>query len=132
MRKNSKGFTLVELLAIVVILALIAVIAAPNMTRQIRENEENTQNILNQKIENAAHLYAAKYYANKLVNISTSGEIIEFTLSDLQSDGLINLKGNCTNNLTASNEIDDNKIKITSSGYNYENIESDGDTCYEG
>lgn len=123
MRKNSKGFTLVELLAIVVILALIAVIAAPNMTRQIRENEENTQNILNQKIENAAHLYAAKYYANQLVN----GQRIEFTLSDLQSDGLINLKGKC------SSQINNKKpITIDSGRYDYSEIDDDGATCYDG
>ena len=121
MRKNSKGFTLVELLAIVVILALIAVIAAPNMTRQIRENEENTQNILNQKIENAAHLYAAKYYANQLVN----GNTVSFTLNDLQSDGLINLKGNCE-------RLKDRNITINSSGYNYSQIDDDGATCYDG
>ena len=121
MRKNSKGFTLVELLAIVVILALIAVIAAPNMTRQIRENEENTQNILNQKIENAAHLYAAKYYANQLVN----GNTVSFTLTDLQSDGLINLKGNCEG-------LENKNITIDSSGYNYSLIDDDGATCYDG
>lgn len=118
MMKNNKGFTLVELLAIVVILALIAVIAAPNMTKQIRENEENTQNILNQKIENAAHLYAGKYYADKLIN----GEEVSFTLNDLQLDGLVDLKDNCDGVLN-------NNITINSSGYHYTNIEADN--CYK-
>ena len=85
---NKNGFTLVELLAIVVILGLIMVVAAPNMTKQIQKSEEESQTILNQKIENASKLYAAKYYANKLVN----GNKVTFTLNDLEQDGLINLK----------------------------------------
>lgn len=122
MRNNNKGFTLIELLAIVILLAVIAIIAAPNMTREIRRSEEENQNILNQKIDNASHLYASKYYANQLVN----GQQIEFTLNDLQSDGLIDLKSNCSNNLE-----DTDTIIINSGVYNYDNIKSDDDTCYE-
>lgn len=119
MKKNNKGFTLVELLAIVVILSLIAIIAAPNINKQIKENDENNQNILNQKIENAAHLYAAKYYADKLVN----GQTITFTLKDLQNDGLINLKDNCSSKLNSTISIN------ASSGYNYNNIKAAN--CYQ-
>ena len=122
MRNNNKGFTLIELLAIVILLAVIAIIAAPNMTREIRRSEEENQNILNQKIDNASHLYASKYYANQLVN----GQQIEFTLNDLQSDGLIDLKSNCSNNLE-----DTDTIIINSGVYNYDNIKSDDDTCYQ-
>lgn len=118
MKISNKGFTLVELLAVVVILAIIMAIAAPNMTRQIKKEEEENQNILNQKIENASKIYAAKYYVNELIN----NEYIEFTLNDLQRDGLINLKDNCSNNLT-------DKIIINSGVYNYNHIQSD--TCYE-
>lgn len=119
MNKN-KGFTLVELLAIVVILAVIMVIAAPSMTNQIKRTEEENQSILNQKIENAAHLYAAKYYATKLL----SGEEINFTLRQLQEDGIINLKNNCTDEL--SNQ---KKIVVKNYGYNYEEIK--GNNCYQ-
>lgn len=118
MKISNRGFTLVELLAVVVILAIIMAIAAPNMTRQIKKEEEENQNILNQKIENASKIYAAKYYVNELIN---NGDI-EFTLNDLQRDGLINLKDNCSNNLT-------DKITINSGVYNYNDIQSD--TCYE-
>lgn len=120
MKISNKGFTLVELLAVVVILAIIMAIAAPNMTRQIKKEEEENQNILNQKIENASKIYAAKYYVNELIN----NRDIEFTLNDLQRDGLINLKDNCSNNLTG-------KITINSGVYNYNDIQSDNDTCYE-
>lgn len=120
MNNNNKGFTLVELLAVIVILAIIVIIAVPNMTNQIRQSEEETQNVLNRKIENAAHLYAAKYYANKLIG----SEQVSFTLTDLQNDGLIVLNDNCDKNLNDT-------ITVDSSGFHYDNIKSDGDTCYE-
>lgn len=116
--KNNKGFTLIELLAIIVILAIIMVLAAPNMTKQIKKSEEESQNILNKKIENASKLYAAKYYANKLVN----GDEITFTLNDLQRDGLINLKDKC------SSKVNKN-ITIKDSNYDYSSIESND--CYK-
>ena len=115
---NKKGFTLVELLAIVVILGLIMVVAAPNMTKQIQKNEEESQTILNQKIENASKLYAAKYYANKLVN----GNKVTFTLNDLEQDGLIKLKDKCDGK---TNE----EIIINNGNYDYSNII--GDDCYK-
>lgn len=120
MKKNDKGFTLVELLAIVVILAVIMVIAAPSMTNQIKRTEEENQSILNQKIENAAHLYAAKYYANSLID---GTQEVKFTLKQLQEDGLINLKNNCTNKLNSVITIDSTRTYI------YDNIKDNN--CYK-
>lgn len=93
--KNNKGFTLIELLAIVVILALIILIAAPNMTKQIKKKDDTDQTILDEKIYNAARMYAAKYYAEEIVNGTRD---IEFTLSNLENDGLLDLKGKCRDN----------------------------------
>lgn len=114
---DKKGFTLVELLAIVVVLAIIMVVAAPSMTKQVKKSEEETQNILNQKIENASKLYAAKYFASDLVN----GKEITFTLNDLQQDGLINLKDNCNGKLSE-------EIIIKDGTYIYSNIYDEN--CY--
>lgn len=116
---DKKGFTLVELLAIVVVLAIIMVVAAPSMTKQVKKSEEETQNILNQKIENASKLYAAKYFASDLVN----GKEITFTLNDLQQDGLINLKDKCTDELLK-------KIIVSNGIYDYKNIKSNNN-CYK-
>lgn len=128
MIKNNKGFTLAELLAIIVILALIMVIAAPNMTKQISEKEKMDKDVLSQKIENAAKLYVAKYYADKVIN----SESFAFTLNDLQQDGLINL----SKNSDCQNDLDDNiTVTVTPSSviYNYDNLkDSTGDgTCYK-
>lgn len=113
---NKKGFTLIELLAIVFILAIIIVIAIPSISKEIKIEEEEQKNILNQKIENAAHLYAAKYFADKIVN----NEKFDFTLTDLENDGLLDLKDKCSNKKTVTISYDD--------GYDYTNIE-DND-CY--
>ena len=118
---DNKGFTLIELLAIIVILAIIMVIAAPNMTNEIKKSEEVNKNILNQKIENAAHLYVAKYFVADLV--SENYDNIKFTLNDLQQDGLIDLKDKCSDKLGKD-------IKVNNSGeYDYSLIK-DGN-CYQ-
>lgn len=121
--KDNKGFTLVELLAVIVILAIIMIIAAPSMTKEIARNEAENKNILNQKIENAAHIYAAKYFVSDLVN--KNYENIKFTLNDLEQDGLINLKDKCSDKL-------DKDIKINNSGeYDYSLIKTEDGSCYQ-
>lgn len=96
--KNNYGFTLIELLAIVVILGVIIAVAAPNMTKQINKKEKTDQTILDEKISNAAHMYIAKYYSDKVVDGNCNINTCSFTLNDLEQDGLINLKDkNCTN-----------------------------------
>lgn len=96
MRKN-KGFTLIELLAIIVILGLIALAAIPNISKQVKESEKQEQTVLDKKIENASKLYAAKYYADEIVDCTSSSRVIEFTLTDLENDGLLSLNDDqCT------------------------------------
>lgn len=118
--KNNYGFTLIELLAIVVILGIIIAVAAPNMTKQINKKEETDQTILDEKISNAAHMYIAKYYSDKVVDGTCASNTCQFTLNDLEQDGLINLKDKCTN-------VKSNTIFYSSSdkSYNFESIKSD-------
>lgn len=124
MKKNS-GFTLVELLAIIVILAIIIVVAAPNMTKQINKSEQEKKDVFNQKIENAAHLYAAKYYADELISLKNNEEI-KFSLQSLVEDGLITLKDNKCDDKKNGNII----ISKTSNNiqYNYESLKAND--CY--
>lgn len=118
--KNNYGFTLIELLAIVVILGVIIAVAAPNMTKQINKKEETDQTILDEKISNAAHMYIAKYYSDKVVDGTCDSSTCSFTLNDLEQDGLINLKDkNCTN-------VMGNTIFYSSNGnsYNFKAIQA--------
>lgn len=118
--KNNKGFTLIELLAIVVILGIIIALAAPSMTREIQRSEKENENILNQKIDNAAHIYAAKYYANKIV---AKDEDITFNLKALVEDGLISFKDNvCKEKLSGKIKIED--------GINYDYSDIYHKECY--
>lgn len=135
MRKN-KGFTLIELLAIIVILGLIALAAIPNISKQVKESEKQEQTVLDKKIENASKLYAAKYYADKIVD----GEDFTFTLNDLENDGLLSLNDDqCSGRVI----IGDNNIKTVEANikiewddtdnqikFNYGNIALDS-TCYD-
>lgn len=121
MRKN-KGFTLIELLAIIVILGLIALAAIPNISKQVKESEKQEQTVLDKKIENASKLYAAKYYADKIVECTPSSCDIKFTLNDLENDGLLSLNDDQCSGGTRDKEIE---VKKDSSGkiiFNYSNI----------
>lgn len=67
---NNKGFTLVELLAVLVILILILTIAIPSITSSV---ERNKNNVLNKKI-NIIEAQAESYvdlYKNKISNYDT-------------------------------------------------------------
>ena len=106
MKKN--GFTLVELLAILVILGVIAGIAIINISKQTSVSEKQGQTVLNQKIENASKLYAAKYFANDII----SGNIVSFTINDLVEDGLLYLgSGECTNKMDTQIKFSDGEIQ---------------------
>lgn len=125
---KQNGFTLIEMLAIIVLLGVITLVAVPNITKETKKTEEVNISILNQKIENASKIYAAKYYSKQLVALAqkTNTEKITFTLNNLQDDQLINLKEEqCSNKRDSTIQIylDNNKIK-----YDYSNLK-DTD-CY--
>ncbi len=112
---NKRGFTLIELLAIIVILGIIVAIAAPNINKQISSKEVKEKRLLNQKIENASKLYAAKYYADDIIK----GNSKTFTLNDLVEDGILNLNSNeCADDMTKD-------IILSGSNIDYSNL-----SCY--
>ena len=116
---SNKGFTLIEVLAVIVLLVIIMTIATPNITRQINRKEEEEQNLLNEKIENASMLYVSKYYVSDILTPSFTS--VSFTLRDLQEDGLININknGKCPS-------VIDEKITVSYVNnilkYNYNNL----------
>lgn len=58
---NKKGFTLVELVAVVVILSLIALIALPVLLNSIRDNKNNISEATTKIIYTATDLYLDTY-----------------------------------------------------------------------
>lgn len=65
---NKKGFTLVELLAVIVILAVILTIAVPNMFKIINKSKEDTYNNQVTMIIDAAK----KYVVTEEVTVAVS------------------------------------------------------------
>ena len=97
--KNNKGFTLIELLAVIVILGIIITIATLSLSGIKGREKSDNESILSRKVKNAAKLYAAKYYADKIDDNPS------FELSNLEKDGLIELENTgCSGNETISIE----------------------------
>ena len=82
---NKKGFTLVELLAVIVILALIAIIAFPNVTKLIKGAKEDTNTVQFKVIEDTLKNYIAEHAAELQ-------DVDEVCISDLKADGLLENK----------------------------------------
>lgn len=61
MKKNNKGFTLVELLAVLVVLIMILVIAIPSITSSIERNKKKMLEKKYDLIEAAAESYVNLY-----------------------------------------------------------------------
>ena len=80
---NRKGFTLVELLAVVVILLSISVIAVSSISAAIERNKDKQNDAKEKILESYAKIYYDQY-KNKFGN-STSGYI---SLTDLYNVGL--------------------------------------------
>ena len=61
---NKKGFTLVELLAVIVILAVLALVAMPNVTRLMNDSRKNA---FITEVENFV-TYAQTSYTNSQIS----------------------------------------------------------------
>lgn len=59
MKLNKKGFTLIEILAIVVLIGVVAVIAIPNVTKQADDHAAKQTKLLKEQILNAAKIAAS-------------------------------------------------------------------------
>ena len=85
---NKKGFTLVELLAVIVLLGLIALIASPAITGIIKKSKESLSNSQKQSIEMSAKNWAT----DNMDKLPTNGKCINVRLATLQSGGYADLE----------------------------------------
>lgn len=111
---NKKGFTLVELLAVVVILSLLALLTSTAVTKLVSDAKEDLSKTQINLIKSAAELWGA----DNLDKLPDSGKCNYITLSLLKNNGLIDEE---ILDLKTSKSISDKlKIKIsttkTSSG----------------
>jgi len=104
MRKNSKGFSLIELLIVVAIILIIAAIAIPNLLRsRIAANQASAVGSL-RTLNTAEITYATTYNTG-----------FTLTMSYLQPDG----NGGTTPNVTAAGLIDSVLASGSKSGYKF-------------
>lgn len=85
---SKKGFTLVELLAVIVILAIIMAIAIPAVQNTISSSKDKLYNLVVKQIEDAAKQYMLKSSAS--TEIPTGPAVIGLVhLSDLIDGGFL-------------------------------------------
>ncbi len=82
MKINNKGFTLVELLAVIVILITILLIAIPSITSSLERSKEKQNQAKYRLIESASEIYISDHK-------NTLGDTGHVCLSDLKNDGLL-------------------------------------------
>ena len=118
---KKKGFTLVELLAVIVILSLILVIAVPSVNRYIKQSKEKAYNTQISTIIEAAQAYAS---ANSGLLPRKEEFVVKITLGQLKSSGLIKEEVKNPNDDKYFDDALTIEIKKKGETYNYDIVES--------
>ena len=118
---KKKGFTLLELLAVIVILSLILVIAVPSVNRYIKQSKEKAYNTQISTIIEAAQAYAS---ANSGLLPRKEEFVVKITLGQLKSSGLIKEEVKNPNDDKYFDDALTIEIKKKGETYNYDIVES--------
>ena len=102
----KKGFTLVELLAVLVILGVITLVAVPSVITTNQKSVENEYNEFKKTVENAAEIYMETHIDQK----PGVGETKSISVKVLKDAGFIN--SNLTNPKTKNVISDDDTISV--------------------
>ena len=127
--KNRRGFTLVELMAVIAILAIILVIVVPKVFRSISESKKRACNIQMNYIIDAAATYFTKYRYNETDSGITydeqykSEDGVDITLTMLNNASL--LKG------TINNPVDDKELGLDTTKVNIKYNSSEEQFIYK-
>lgn len=87
MKNNKKGFTLVELLAVIVILAIIALIATPIILNVIDDARKNSARNSAYGYIDAVEKWSAQQMLNQQADFSLNGKYTKNTLSGVTVKG---------------------------------------------
>ena len=121
---NNRGFTLVEVLAVIVIIAIIGGIAIPNVLSSINSSKAASRKIMIKNIKTAAQqLYEEVDFLKEDNTLKDGGRIIEIndssitiSLQALVSNGFLSITGEESKKLIdpeTREDIGSCKIKIT-------------------
>ena len=115
---NNKGFTLVELLAVIVILAIILLVAVPNVLNVIERSKEDSYLSSTLMIENAAELYLISNNSELPSDIGTE---VRITLNELlEEDYLTSIPVDPRNNEEMDTNLSVVITKISNNEYTYD------------
>jgi len=117
---KNKGFTLVELLAVIALLGVISTIVVITVNNTLKTSEEDLYQVQIENILTGAKTWAS---SNVFSLPSNDGEEIILTLAQLKQDGFV--EDDITNPKTKELFSDSLQIKITrvDNNYTYEIIE---------
>ena len=113
---NNKGFTLVELLAVIVILAIITSLANISVTKIMKDSKNDLTDVQIKLIEDAAHVFIS----SNLDKTPNSGDCVYITLGTLKETGILN--DNIKNFKKNEDISDDLIIKISAETSEYGNL----------
>lgn len=114
MKLNNKGFTLIEVLAVISIIVLLGLVTVPNALHSINNTKKSSYNILVENIKEASiRLYEEIYISgNTIYNYTKSGKgekliinnnSITFNLQTLVSNGLLKGANNKNKSVVSDN-----------------------------
>ncbi|MBE6138723.1 MAG: type II secretion system protein [Firmicutes bacterium] len=117
----KRGFTLVELLAVIILLGALSLIVVPVVGKIIRENKEQAYQTNIQMIEAGARAWAAE---NVFTLPTSIDDYIDLTICDLEKSGKIEI--DVKNPKTGDILFKDSYVRVikTESGYDYNYVES--------
>ena len=118
---KKKGFTLVELLAVITILSLVLVIAVPSVNKYIKQSKEKAYDAQISTIIEAAQAYAS---TNPELLPNRENISVKVTLGQLKSSGLIKEEVKNPNDDKYFDDALTIKIKKNKENYIYEVVEN--------
>ena len=118
---KKKGFTLVELLAVIIILSLVLVIAVPSVNKYIKQSKEKAYNTQISTIIEAVQAYAS---ANSGLLPRKEEFVVKITLGQLKSSGLIKKEVKNPNDDKYFDDALTIEIKKKGETYTYDIVES--------
>lgn len=110
MKLNRKGFTLIEILAVIVILAMLMAIMVPTVGTLLEKSKEDNYESLEKSIEQAAKMYMSDHrYDVSVIGYCSSN-------SDVLSIGSIDGIGITDNKLPVKLLVDEGNITTNANG----------------
>lgn len=111
----KKGFTLIEMIAVILLVGLLTIFAIPAVVNQVGKKSEEVDNVTKKIIYSAAELYVQQR------DIVITDKYCEITLQKLIDEGYLD-KSNTS--YASGNQIPTNRIiKVTKDAYNQNEYE---------